>query len=49
MMIFNTKEEAEAFVKEMITWENANPTITYQVIFEDVHGWCVEYNGREGR
>ena len=49
MTIFNTKEEAEAFVKEMITWENANPTIRLEEIFDGVEGWVVEYNGREDR
>lgn len=42
--IFKTEAEAKEFIKELLTWENANPIIKYDVVYGEIYGWYVYYD-----
>lgn len=45
--IFKTEAEAKEFIKELLTWENANPIIKYEVVYGEICGWYVYYDTPE--
>lgn len=49
MSIFDSEEAAKNFINEMLTWDDANPEIKKECIYEDIYGWVVEYDGDRKR
>lgn len=42
--IFKTEAEANEFIEDALTWDNANPIIKYEKVYGDVYGWFVYYD-----